>query len=490
MDSERLQERVIAWLAGQEVPAYLVGGYVRDRLLGRPTYDLDVAVAGDGLILARHLADAFQGDYYPLDVERATGRAILYHDAGRLVVDVARFRGELPLALERDLAGRDLTINALAMQAGAPGVVVDQHGGLADLEAQVLRPVSEGSIRDDPLRALRAVRLAADLGFRLAPETEALLERDGPALAQVSGERVRDELARLLARPDAAPWLVRLDELGLLAVILPELEPLRGLEQTLPHRLDALAHTLATLSAAEGIVAQLRWHSREPGDRGPMPWGKGPLPELEPFAPRLLAHLAQGSNRTRLVLLKMALLLHDTGKAATKSEEEGRVRFIDHQRFSARLAGEALRRLRFNKSEVRLVQTVVRQHMRPPLLAEQESVSGRAVYRFLRDTEEAGVDVLLHALADHAAIYPPGIEDERWPRLVALVARMLAEYWERRAQGVAPRPLLSGHDLIRELGVEPGPEIGALLEAVREAQAGGEVDTREEALALVRQMRG
>lgn len=488
MDSQDLQQRVIAWLAAQDVPAYLVGGCVRDRLLGRPIYDLDVAVADDGLGLARSLANALHGDYYALDAERGTGRAILYPDDGRLVVDVARFRGDPPLALEGDLAGRDFTVNALAVDVRAPRVVIDRHAGLADLEARVLRPVSEGSIRDDPLRALRAVRLAAALGFRLSTDAEALMARDGQALAGVSGERVRDELIRLLAAPDAAPWLARLDELSLLAVILPELEPLRGLEQSLPHRLDVLSHTLATVEALEGLLAQLQWQGASPGEPGPMPWGKGPLPELQPFAPRLLARLASGCPR--LAHLKMALLLHDTGKAAARSEEGGRIRFLDHERAGVRLAGEALRRLRFSKPEVRLVQTIVRHHMRPPLLAEQERVSGRAVYRFFRDTQEAGVDVLLHALADHAAIYPPGIEDERWPRLVGLVARMLAEYWERPVQVLALQPLLSGHDLMGELGIEPGPEVGALLEAVREAQAAGEVLTREEALALARRMRG
>jgi poly(A) polymerase/tRNA nucleotidyltransferase (CCA-adding enzyme) len=291
----------------------------------------------------------------------------------------------------------------------------------------------------------------------------------------------------LLAGPRAAAWLSRLDELGLLAAILPELEPLRGLEQSLPHRLDALAHTLATVEALEGIVAELRRQQAAPGNRGCRPWGKGALADLEPFAPRLLAHLAAG-GRPRLVLLKMALLLHDTGKAATISRAEGRIRFIDHQRVSACLAGEALRRLRFNRPEVRLVQTIVRQHMRPPLLAEQDGISARAVYRFFRDTEEAGVDVLLHALADRAAIYPPGVADERWPRLVAMVARMLAAYWDRPAIEVTPKPLLSGHDLIRELGIEPGPQVGAVLEAVREAQAAGQVCSREEALALARTM--
>jgi hypothetical protein len=145
-----------------------------------------------------------------------------------------------------------------------------------------------------------------------------------------------------------------------------------------------------------------------------------------------------------------------------------------------------MRRLRFNRSEVRLGQTIVRHHMRPLLLARQESVSSRAVYRFFRDTGEAGVEVLLHALADDRAKCPPGVRDEAWSRLVALTARMLADYWERGAQRVDPPPLLDGNDLQHELGLQPGPQIGELLEAVREAQVSGEVGTREEALVLTR----
>jgi poly(A) polymerase len=136
---------------------------------------------------------------------------------------------------------------------------------------------------------------------------------------------------------------------------------------------------------------------------------------------------------------------------------------------------------------VRLGETIVRHHMRPLLLANQESVSSRAVYRFFRDTREAGVDVLLHALADHRATHDPEADDESWPHLVALAARMLADYWQRSAERVAPPPLLGGHDLLREFELQPGPHIGELLEAIREAQVTGEIRTREEALAFVRQ---
>ena len=262
-----IEQRIIAWLAAQDTAAYLVGGWVRDRLLGRPNYDLDVTVAGDGLRLARRLADDFGGSYYPLDEERGTGRAILEdREEHRLIIDIASFRGLTPpesssvgyrpaeagpAELAADLADRDFTINALAVDVHAPEQIIDHHGGLADLEARLIRPVSDATIRNDPVRALRAVRQAAQLGFALAPETTALIRRDGAAVAQVSGERVRDEVTRLLALPYAAPSLEQLDDLGLLTVVLPELEPLRDLAQPPPHHLPALAHSLETVRAAQ-----------------------------------------------------------------------------------------------------------------------------------------------------------------------------------------------------------------------------------------------
>lgn len=473
-----LIDRVVAWLATQQIPVYLVGGFVRDRLLRRATYDLDLAVDGDGLALARGLANAFQGDYYPLDPERSTGRAILHPSTGgRLVVDVAQFRGP---DLAADLASRDFTVNAMAVDVRDPENIIDHHSGLEDLAAGRILPLSEDAIRSDPLRALRAVRQAAELGFVLAPEVERLMRRDGRALDQVSAERQRDELARLLALASAAPWLRRLDELGLLTVVLPELEPLRGETQPPPHHLDVLAHSLAAVQALEAILAGLQAGSDD------QPATLTPLPLL-PFAGRIQGHLGQplAYGRSRLVTLKLATLLHDTGKPQARSVEEDRIRFIGHPKDSARLAGDRMRQLRFNNSEVALAVTIVRHHMRPLLLAGPGIVSARAVYRFFRDTGEAGVEILLHALADHQATYAPDAEDEQWPRLVALVARMLDDYW-RQSERIAPEPLIGGRDLLRAFDLQPGPHIGELLETVREAQVAGEVRSREEALALVR----
>jgi tRNA nucleotidyltransferase/poly(A) polymerase len=487
-----IENQVVSWLASQEVAAYLAGGCVRDQLLGRAVYDLDVAAAGDGLALARRLADSFDGDYYALDSKRSTGRAILRREDGeRLLVDIARLRGK---DLAQDLAGRDFTINALAMDVRSPGAVIDFHGGLADLKAGVIRAVSDGAIRSDPLRALRAIRQAAQLGFTLHRGLEVLIRRDGAALAHVSAERICDELSKLLACTRSARFLYELDRLGLLCVVLPELRPLRDLEQPPPHCYAALKHSLETVRALEVLLDGIGC--------APRAWtpetacGTGEVPELgslPSYAQQLAEHLntVMSDTRSRVVTIKMAALLHDVGKPLVRTiDEGGRVRFLGHERVGSRITREVLQRLRFSSAEAHLAEIVVRNHMRPLTLAWQESVSSRAAYRFFRDTRGAGIDVLLHALADHLATYAFETEGSGWRRLVALVTWMMESYRDREAERVKQPSLIDGHDLLRDFGLQPGPQIGRLLEAVREAQAVGEVRTRGEAMALVRSLLG
>jgi tRNA nucleotidyltransferase/poly(A) polymerase len=409
-----------------------------------------------------------------------------------MVVDVASFRGR---DLAADLADRDFTINALAADVQAPDRIIDHHGGLCDLEAGRIRPVSGSSIRNDPVRALRAVRQAGELGFALAPETLSLARRDGPALVHVSAERVRDEVARLLMLTSAAPLLEQLDRLGLLGVVFPELAPLRGMAQSPPHHLDVLDHSMATVQALESLFAWARATDAAPGTEPRIQGAEdnGPWVPLNHYAERIDVHVTQmvGGERARLVTLKLAALLHDTGKPTAHTvDDDGRIRFIGHEQESARLTGQVLRRLRFTRAEVQLADTVIRHHLRPILLADLEVDQGRttspqAVYRFYRDTGAAGIDVLLHALADRQATHTSRSEESRSGQLVSLTARMMFDYWERGAERVQPPALIDGHDLMQAFDLEPGPIIGELLEMVREAQVSGALSTRGEALALV-----
>jgi len=526
-----LAEQVCRFLREQGGPIWLVGGYVRDRLLGRETHDLDFVVPAEAIPLARAVANHFDGAFFPLDERLDMGRAVLREEGQSFIVDICRLRGG---SLAADLALRDFTINAMALDLSTdPPTLVDQHGGRRDLAARLVRAVGEKCFRNDPVRTLRAVRLAAELGFRLEEQTAAWVRRDAPLLAWSPKERVRYEMVRIVAAQDAADHLRQLDSLGLLVIVLPEVVDLQGVEQSPPHYLDVYEHSLETVRQLEWVLEVLvgeggaGWEGKE-GKEGKK--GKEGAEGTEgaerrtqhatrntqhairntqyairntqfaedvlraglaPFIANLQAHLAQptSAERTRGMMLKWAALLHDLGKPKARTvEPDGRVRFLHHPRIGAQLTAHALRRLRFNNAEVRWVRTIVRHHMRPLLLAREPSLTRRAIYRFFRDAGEAGVDTCLLSLADNLATWGPNLILERWTRQVEVVTRLLDAYFTRHKDEIAPQPLLNGRDLRERFGLTEGPRVGVLLESLREAQAAGEVRTQDEALALVRQL--
>jgi len=458
---------------------------VRDALLGRATHDWDFAVDGNAIRLARAVADELDGAFYALDRERDTGRVILpAEDGGQLELDFAALRGP---DLESDLWARDFTINAMAV--GPEGRLIDPTGGLADLQGRLVRAVGEEAFEKDPLRMLRAVRLIAELNLRLESRTAIWIIQRAETLAQVSAERIRDELMRILDLPAAADHVHMLDELGLLVRVIPEVEYLKEQEQSPPHRFDVWWHTLLIVEAVGAMLVTLAGGQPRLAyvDAPPHVWSdvEGALGR---FRPALAAHLEAHGGAA---LLRLAALCHDLGKPLTCTEDEdGRLHFYGHERVGARITAQRLRELRFKRAEVKCVEDVVRGHMRPGHLARVEGpVTRRAIYRFFRDTGEAGVHIVLLSLADHVSTYGPNLESQRWARRLEVAEKLLAHYFERQQETVSPVPLVSGKDLMAELDLEEGPQIGQLLEAVREAQAAGEVRTREEALELTRRLR-
>ncbi len=474
------------------VAIWPVGGVVRDMLLGRPLHDWDFAVERDAMGLARAVADALDGAYFPLDEERDTARVVVRNRRGRRIeLDFAGLRGETLLA---DLRGRDFTINAMAVEP--EGVLIDPLGGLADLQAQLVRAIGPQAFDEDPLRMLRAVRLAAELEMRLEAKTAAWIIQRAESLTRASPERIRDEFVRILATPSPAEHVHMLDELRLLAQVVPEVDPLKEQPQSPPHRFDVWWHTLLVIDAVAGILDVV--HGRPPFPRlyadAPESAWDDVKTLLEPFASHLRRHLSVRlrGGRKRQTLLVLAALCHDLGKPVTCTEDErGHLHFYGHEREGTRIATRRLRHLRFSQPEVKRVATIVRAHLRPGHLARiRGPVTRRAIYRFFRDTGSAGVEVSLLSLADHLATWGPNLEPDRWARRLEVGQLLLGHYFERHEETIAPRPLVDGRELIESLGIEEGPLVGRLLEAIREAQAAGEVRTREEALALARRLQG
>jgi tRNA nucleotidyltransferase/poly(A) polymerase len=479
--------------AERSIAACLVGGAVRDLLMGRPVHDWDLIVERDAIPLARAAANRLGAAFYPLDEERDTGRVVAYDANGaRTFIDLAARRGP---DWRADLEARDLTVNAIALPLDGAGALLDPFSGQFDLDARLIRAVTEHSFRDDPARMMRAVRLARELDFEIEPQTAAWLRREAPRLGNVSAERIRDELGKLLAQAQASMGVQQMDDLGLLAQVLPEVTALKGVEQSWPHHWPVFEHTLFVFGALECIIALgVGQAASSPYENTPeFVWGDVTR-TLADFRQELADHLAQplGDERPALVSLKLAALLHDCAKPQTRTiDDRGRTHFYDHDQLGAPIAAERVRALRFNNAEVERVRVIIANHMRPQQLADADASAGltrRAMYRYFRDTREAGVDVLLLALADHLATHGPDVQPDRWARRINAAGALLAEYWTRLAEGVAPQLLVSGHDLMAKLGLPPGPRIGQLLEVVREAQAAGEITTREQALALAKNM--
>lgn len=466
---------------------YLVGGAVRDALLRRPSHDLDLATPDDGRRLAKQIANAFNGAYYPLDPERKVGRAILDYEGVRYSVDVARFRGD---SLQDDLYGRDFTVNAIAAPLrGDLQTLIDPLDGVRDLREKRLRRCTPDSIRNDPIRALRAVRQSLQLKLLIERETRADLREYGVGIAHSSPERIRDEFMTMLggAKPQAA--LRALDSLGLLTLIVPEVDAMRGVAQSAPHIYDVWEHTLNVIERLDGVITTI---SPQRTDETAADGALGLIVYLlDVFRPQLQAHLAAPlpNGRSVRALLMLAALLHDCGKPAARSVgEDGRIHFYRHELIGAELAAVRAEALRLSNEEtVRLV-GCVRHHMRPMHLRNAESLSRRAIYRFWKATDSLGLDVCLLTLADYLGVVGAHLQVPDWLAHLQVVRALLDAYFNRHAEVVAPLPLLGGKALMEALNLPPGKLVGQLLEQIAEAQAVGEISTPEEALDLARRL--
>jgi poly(A) polymerase len=447
---------------------WIAGGAVRDAALGRPVTDLDLAVEGDPAAAAKAIAREGGGHSFELSSEFATWRAVA--DDRSWQVDATALRGQ---TIEEDLAARDFTLGAVAVPLGG-GEPVDPQGGLADLDRRVLRVVGPGSFEDDPLRLLRAARLAAELGLELDSGTAALARRDAHRAAEPAGERQLAELRRLVGGPAPLRGIGLLDELGLIAAVLPELEALRGVEQGPNHHLDVLGHTLAVLERTLEVEA-----------------------DLERFAGPRAAEVAEllaeplGDELTRGHALRFGALLHDVGKPATRGERNGYVTFIGHDGEGAKIVATLCERLRTGRRLSQHLQALTRHHLRLGFLVHEAPLPARRVHEYLRATDPVGADVTLLTVADRLSARGSGpfATEEAIEAHLTLAREMLAAALDWRREG-PPQPLLRGDELAAELGIAPGPELGGLLAELESAQYAGEVGTREEAVEHARRVRG
>ncbi|HEX3434960.1 MAG TPA: HD domain-containing protein [Solirubrobacteraceae bacterium] len=460
-------------------PAWLVGGAIRDRALGRTTADLDVVVDGDPAEAARAIARAAgRAACFALSEEFGAWRVSARDSSWQ--VDVERLREG---TLEADLALRDFTVNAIAEPIGG-GAAIDPLGGLADLAAGRLRMTAPGAFADDPLRVLRLARIAVELDLEPDEQTLGSAREHVDELRRCSPERVFAELRRIVAAEQALRGLQLMEALSATAVVLPELDALRDVEQNRFHHADVYGHTLEVLARTIALTEAVA---------KPPPGGGEIEPAVEStvgahraaLAALLAMPLADGMTRGEA--LRWGALLHDAAKPLTRDVRpaDGRVTFIGHDERGAALARDVLERLRCSERLRAHVAALVRHHLRLGFLVhESQPLQRRTVFGYLRACSPVEVDVTLLSVADRLATRGDRAQESIDAHL-AVARQMLPEALRWRADG-PPAPLLRGDELARELGIATGPRVGELLAALSEAQFTGEVATREQAVAHAR----
>lgn len=472
------------------IPIYLVGGAVSDAILHKDLHDLDFIVPDDGLKIGRKVADRLNAAYYPLDKERKSGRVVHRRsDGSNLVIDFTVRQGS---NLESDLGVRDFTINAIAVDVNKPHKLLDPLCGAADLHAELLRACSPDSFISDPIRIIRGIRFAAELNFRFHPQTRSLMQEAIPLIPQTSSERLRDEFFKILDGPQVSISIQDLDSLDALHYLLPELSSLRGVNQSPPHHENAWNHSLRTVNClSEILILFTEENARMEIDDE---LSDSLIRYLSSFKHKIRIHLETPISHERSLksLINLAALYHDIGKIDTIDiDEVGMLHFYGHEKVGAQIINRRAKELRLSNAENGRLVTIIRNHMRPLLLAQNgRKLSRRAIYRFYKDTRSAGVDVCLLSLADTLATYnlsPPMIG---WEKLLDVVRHLLTAWFDQRSSTVSPSPLISGKDLIEQFGLKPGPIIGELLDIVREAQAEGKVNTKEEAIEVAHRLLG
>ncbi len=447
--------------------AWLVGGALRDRLLGRPNFDYDVVVAAtDGAEVkrvAQALARGEGGFAFALSETFGAWRVVAHDRTWQL--DLTALDGE---AIEDDLRRRDLTVNAIAQPLAGDDALLDPLGGLQDLAGRRLRAVSSDAFERDPLRVLRVARLACELDFTVDPKTIALARSSAPSLSSIAAERVFTELRRLLGADRALDGLDLMDATAATDVVLPELAALRGVDQSRFHHLDVYQHTRAVL--AETIALE---HDPEPA------FGEDAAAVRELLAAPLADDLTRGGA------LRFAALLHDIAKPQTRDvTAEGRVTFMHHDEAGAALSAAILVRLRASARLAEHVAALTRHHLRLGFLVHRMPLDRHEIYRYLDACGPVQADVTVLSVADRLATRGDGSE-QAISKHLELARQMLREALAWTAD--PPRPPIRGDELGSALGIRPGRLLGELLHELEEAAYAGEVCTREDAIGYARQ---
>ncbi|MCX5697077.1 MAG: HD domain-containing protein [Candidatus Omnitrophica bacterium] len=460
---------ILGFAASKRERLFLVGGSLRDALLKRRKEDIDIdfCIKKGAIPFGRALSRALGAGFVVLDEKFGSCRLVKKDRDKIYTFDFTDFRGK---SLKDDLLHRDFTINTLALDLESALLahnperfLIDFYGAREDLNKKSLRLVNRRAFDEDPLRILRAFSLSCVLNFKIDKGTLALIKQKRKRLGSVSGERIRDELFKILHSNSAYAFFLELDKLGILKLVIPEIEVMRGVKQGPYHHLDVFRHSLETIRQMEMFIED----SRKKRDIN-----------------NYLQEVISGA-RKRFSLMKLAALLHDIGKPDARRRKGGKIKFYGHERIGAKFTDIIARRLKLSNDESEALKKMVFWHLRPGYLGDSAHLTPRAKFRYFRDAGREAVSILILSLADQRSTRGPLTTKESRLRHEKVTAALMAESF-RRSRQVKMVRLVNGDDLIKKFKLKPSPLIGRLLSELEELQAIGKMKSKAQGFRLVK----
>lgn len=438
---------------------YLVGGFLRDALLGKTSPDKDIIVeCGDIKKLAKSIAEKLDAHFVPLDEINNIYRIVLPNKTDYIDI-TAPING----SLKEDIFRRDLTLNAIIYNINKEEFV-DLTGGINDLKNKVIKGISEQNFIDDPLRLLRIYRFYSKLGFKIDENLIEITKKYKNLIEQSAKERINLELSKLFEGDFAADALKIMYKTGLLEEVLPVSKELKKIPPNSHHHLNLLEHSIE-------VVRQIQNYVNSAND------------EIKNY----LTSKSLG-NATLLGNLKIAGFLHDIGKPQTWTIEEdtGRHRFIKHDDIGSKLVPEILKELKFSKKQIGQIQKLVKFHIYPANVVTPENVSEKAYTKFYRKMDGLVTEVIILSIADRLSARGPAITEDIVVRNISSLNNLLNNYLETKKDIKPLEKLLDGNEIMEILNIEQSETLGKIIKELKEAQIAGDVSTKEEATKFVK----
>lgn len=438
---------------------YLVGGSVRDYLLGKDTFDRDLIVTDDDAgKFALKIAEFFDAKFIPLDEENKIYRVVLKDKLNYLDIT-----NPVESSLEKDIMRRDLTINAVAVDIKTCEVV-DLCGGVEDIKNKIIRGISEQNFVEDPLRMLRIFRFYSLLGFEIDNNLCDIVKKYSNLITKPANERIEYELMKLFSGKYAHLALLKMDECGILDKIFPFVNELKQVPPNLHHHLDLFHHSIETVHQIGILYDNSSVCVKEHLDK------------------------VDFGGFSRLAHLRLAAFLHDIGKFSTWTIEEdtGRQRFVKHEDAGAKLAEKLFKSMCFSNKQIEYISLIIKKHMYPSAVVSSPDLSEKVMMRFVRKMDENAIDNILIAQADRLSARGPEITDDIVNENITSLNKLM-DFYLNAKETLKPLPkLLDGREIMQILDISPSPKLGEIIDTLFEAQLSGEVTTKDDAILYIK----